>query len=291
MKKVALSLSVGCALLGSTSLFAQSRINLPDLNRRIVRLPVKQQSIALKHQEVAAQEKEFKENLSRAMKYLEKNPEIVGDYIKPTKFKQLKGYFKKGEFKRLKKLDKPIYRVLPGGRLEDKIAFQSDINGLLELGMTLKKGQSDKNIKAVYKKAFQLIHPEKRPVFKSPKLVGRMKTKQAKLHLSKLLKVIGHYQFIPFEPTSPGWKWNCDDEIGQQRVGTGDGANRCKTADFHPDSLFTSSSTSDFPLKYYHTCIKNQASRGTCVSLDSTAALIAKLTQVPRLAWFLIQVW
>ena len=49
-------------------------------------------------------------------------------------------------------------------------------------------------------------------------------------------------------------------------------------ADFLSPSLdFFGSSTSDFPLKYYHTCIKNQASRGTCVSFAINAAVESKL--------------
>lgn len=151
------------------------------------------------------------------------------------------------------------------------------VSDLAELGSSLADSNDLKNINAVYQSAYQLIHPDNRKAFKSPKLVARMKKKEAKANLTLLLEVIGHYTFIPYQPTSPGWKWDCDDEIGQQRVGPGDSAARCETADFHPDSLFTHVKGADFPLKYFHTCIKSQGSRGTCVAFAINAAVESAL--------------
>lgn len=289
MKKVVKVLSLGVTvscLLGAIPTHAQSRVDigrlnprLPDLGRRLPQrpLPKKFQKLALKGEEVQQAEKEHQENLKLAVAFLKKNPKMIANVTNPKLFRKMATLVEQGSFEKLAAMDTPITKYPRGAGEASKVLFTGAVTNLADFGSALKDGNDEKNIKSVYEKAFKLIHPERRAAFKSPKEIFKMPKRKAKLQLAQILKVVGHYTFIPYEPTSPGWKWDCDDEIGQQRVGAGDSANRCEKDEFHPDSLFTHANTTDFPLKYYHTCIKSQGSRGTCVSFAINAAVESAL--------------
>jgi C1A family cysteine protease len=290
MKKVVKALSLGVTvscLLGAIPVHAQSRTDfgrlnprLPDLGRRLPNRPLppmKTQNLTVKGENIQKEEKEFQQNLRLAVAYLKKNPKEVGQVSNPRAFAKIAYLVEKGEFEKLASLDNPIVKYPRGAGEDQKVLFTGAVTNLADLGGALADGNDEQNIKSVYEKAFKLLHPNRRRTFKNPKDVYKLPKKEAKVYLAKVLEVIGHYTFIPYEPTSPGWKWDCDDEIGQQRVGTGDAANRCEKDEFHPDSLFTHSNTTDFPLKYYHTCIKSQGSRGTCVSFAINAAVESAL--------------
>lgn len=282
-KNMVVTLSLGASFIMSADTFAQSRIDFGNgpiarIPRRQLPIPQKpdlRKAIVINGEEIKDLELEYQKTIEVAVAYLLKHPKEVADHIDPKLFKVIAKLVKEGKFEKLSELDKPKVVYARGDKAPK--TFSGPITGLSELGGSLLDSDNEGNIKSIYGKAYSLIHPDKRRAFKSPKLIARMEKREAKLYLVKLLEVVTHYTFIPYEPTSPGWKWDCDDEIGQQRVGSGDDARRCETADFHPDSLVTSSDTRDFPLKYYHTCIKSQASRGTCVSFAINAAVESTL--------------
>lgn len=250
-------------------------INRPILNRP--QRPGKVSSLTLESKELEGQEREKQKHLELAVEYLSKNPSLIKDYISPQSFKVLANLIKKGNKEELKRFDVPKVVYQRGGGEKGKLILQGDVTNLADLGQSLADAEDQKNLLSVYNRAYQLLSPERRVSFKKPEDLKGEKPQTLKLHLSGLAKIIGSIFFKPVEPTSPGWKWNCDDEIGQQRVGTGDDARRCQLGDYHPDSLWKNSSTSTFPLKYYHTCIKSQASRGTCVSFAINAAVESAL--------------
>jgi len=80
-------------------------------------------------------------------------------------------------------------------------------------------------------------------------------------------------KLIPVESTPPeGYPTSCDQEIGDSGLSdyyyNGDlGTKRC---DHHPDGIYNNV---NYPLKYYATCVKNQASRGLCVTFATISAL------------------
>lgn len=284
VKQLSLCLSVSC-LLGAAEVYAQSRTDfgrigprLPDLGRRLPQRPIKKvQEFKVMGEELAAAEEEHQAHLKLAVAHLKKHPKLIADVMNPGMFKKIAALVEQGKFDVLSRYDKPNTHYPRGAGEDKKILLMGSVSNLAEYGSTLADSDNDSNIKSVYASAYKLIHPERRRAFKTPKEVFKLKKSEAKVYLAQVLKVIGHYTFIPYEPTSPGWKWDCDDEIGQQKVGAGDSAGRCQTSEFHPDSLFTHANTTDFPLKYYHTCIKSQGSRGTCVAFAINAAVESAL--------------
>ncbi|GAB4023111.1 MAG: hypothetical protein Fur0010_26310 [Bdellovibrio sp.] len=266
-KAVATLLFSSCFLSSVVQAQALPRIpnRLPDLRLN------KTELMSISPEEVHQQEEEKQAKLQKIVEFLEKNPEVLKDHIDPQKFNMIRTHVKKKEFAKLNEFDKPKARFTR--RAAEPIILQGDLSNLLELADSIEDSDSDQNLKSVYAKAFKLIDPERRKIFKDPTFVQNLNSKEAKLHLAQLLKFVGSGVFKPIEVTSPGWTYSCDDEIGQQYVGAGDAADRCQNSEFHSKSLFKNSSTSDFPLKYYHTCIKNQASRGTCVSFAINAAV------------------
>lgn len=230
----------------------------------------KEEVLRMTSKEVQVIQREYQLSLRTAVEFLEKNPREVPNVMSPKLFSVAAKLIKEGNFEKLSEMD--INRQVKDRRGQ-LLRLQGEITGLSEFGRTLLESENDHNIKSQYEIAYNLILPEQRKRFKDPKVVLNLTKDEAKKELNLLISLIGKLTLIPFKPTSPGWKWDCDDEIGQQRLGAGDSANRCAESNHDPDGLFTNSSTADFPLKYYHTCIKSQGSRGTCVGFAITAAV------------------
>lgn len=271
MKKAVASLLLSSWFL---SLSAEAQVvripqRLPDLRMS------KSELMTISPEEIKEQEETRQKKLQKVIAFLDKNPQFIADHIDPAKFKAIKSLVDKKEFQKLKDFDQPKPHIPRRGK--EPILLQGEISNLLDLADTIEDSESEINLKKLYSKAYSLIGAEQRRIFKDPKFVHGLSAKESQLYVAQILKFIGSAVYVPVEITSPGWKWDCDDEIGQQRVGTGDGADRCEKSEFHSDSLFNSASTADFPLKYYHTCIKNQASRGTCVSFAINAAVESML--------------
>lgn len=224
--------------------------------------------LGLGSREVDAIERDYRFTLRTAVSYLEKNPREIPNVMDPKLFNVAAKLIKEGSFEKLRELD--LNPQVKGTRGE-LLRLQGEITGLSEFGKTLLDSEDEENIKSQYMTAYNLILPAQRRRFKTPEQVLKLKKDEAKKELNLLINWIGKLSLIPFKPTSPGWKWDCDDEIGQQRIGAGDSANRCVEADHDADGLFRNSNTANFPLKYYHTCIKSQGSRGTCVGFAITA--------------------
>lgn len=90
-------------------------------------------------------------------------------------------------------------------------------------------------------------------------------------HLTTKFKNIE--KLIPIESTPPeGYPTSCDQEVGagplNDRYYNGDqGTAACE---HHEDGIFNNV---NYPLKYYATCVKYQASRGLCVTFATISAL------------------
>jgi hypothetical protein len=282
---VTLGALVATSLL-STSTFAQS--NSFDFSGRITRPtrpivtrpfhPVKKKpyKFSVEGKEVTQQEEQKQHYLQLAVEYLQKNPNEISDYMDKRTFKVLAKLIMSGKKEELQRFDAPKVIYQRGGE-KGKLLLQGDVTNLADLGQSLVDANNQKNLLGVYKRAYYLLSRSQRASFKDPKLLTKAKPKLLKLYLTNLGKILTDIRFVPVEPTSPGWKWDCDDEIGQQYNGTGDNARRCQKSDFHPDSLWKNSTSAQFPLKYYHTCIKSQGSRGTCVSFAINAAVESAL--------------
>ncbi len=242
------------ALLLTPSVYAQSQDDAIRLNSK----------------DVAAIEREYRSTLRAAVSYLQKNPREIPNIINPKIFKVAAELIKEGNFEKLRELD--LNPQVKGARGQ-LLRLQGEITGLSEFGKTLLDSENAANIKSQYATAYNLILPVQRRRFKTPAEVLKLKKDEAKKELNLLISLIAKLKLIPFKPTSPGWKWDCDEEIGQQRVGSGDSANRCSDSSLDSDGLFRNSNTADFPLKYYHTCIKSQGSRGTCVGFAINAVV------------------
>ncbi len=246
------------SLIVANPVFAQSRSFAQD---EVLRMTSK---------EVQTIERDYRLTLTTAVSYLEKNPREIPNVINPKLFNVAAKLIKEGNFDKLQEMD--LGRQVKDSRGQ-VLRLQGEITGLSEFGRTLLESENDYNIKSQYEIAYNIILPAQRTRFKTPEEIKKLSKDEAKKELNFLIGLIGKLTLIPFKPTSPGWKWDCDDEIGQQRVGAGDSANRCAEVDHDPDGLFANSNTADFPLKYYHTCIKSQGSRGSCVSFAINAAV------------------
>lgn len=276
-------------LLVSSS-YGQSIPSLPDNPGRVIGRPTRPIitrpvgpvakapfEFTLEEKDLLKDEEEKQSHLKLAVKYLQKNPEEIENYIDKRSFKVLAKLIQSDNREDLKRFDVPKVLYRRGGGENGKLLLQGDVTNLADLGKSLADSENQKNLFKVYKSAFNLLSDSQRVSFKNPRLLQRASSEVLKSNLKQIGKIFRDFQFKPITPTSPGWKWDCDDEIGQQRVGKGDDARRCENSDFHPDSLWKNTSTADFPLKYYHTCIKSQGRRGTCVSFAINAAVESAL--------------
>jgi len=291
MKSVQNNLFVLSAVLTSTFLstatFAQSSLN--DISRQITipRKPIvnrpddfnskKFENFDFSGKEAAEQDEKRIHYLKIAVQYLERNPEEISNYLNRKDYKVLAKLIQTGKIEEINRLDVPKVVYQRGAGEDGKFLLQGDITNLAELGKSLADSQDQKNLFGVYQRAYELLDKKQRLSFRHPKELIDASPKTLQLSLTALAKIFSDLHFVPIQPTSPGWKWDCDDEIGQQYDGQGDRAGRCQSSDFHPDSLWKNTSTADFPLKYYHTCIKSQGSRGTCVSFAINAAVESAL--------------
>lgn len=282
-KLVALGALLTTTLM-TTPTFAQSvsrdftRIGAGRINRPIdFQVGKKTQVLKIEGAEVEDQEESRSHHMKVAVEYLKKNPKEIENYMDQNTFKVLSKLILSGNREELKRFDVPKKVYQRGAGERSKLTLQGDVTNLVDLGQSLLDAEDQKNLLNVYKRAYNILPKRGRVSFKDPEQLKNAKPQELKFLVASIGKFIGTIGFIPVEPTSPGWKWDCDDEIGQQRVGTGDDARRCTNSEFHPDSLWKNSSTAQFPLKYYHTCIKSQASRGTCVSFAINAAVESAL--------------
>lgn len=254
----------------------RGRINLPtDIkNPRIPgRQPGKGAQFSVSEKEVLAEQRQRLQYLSIAVKYFKKNPQEIENHMDLRSYKRIEKLVLEKNLKALEKLDTPKAQYKRGGGENSKFLFNGNVTGLAEFGQTIYDSETRQNLLKVYKQAYSLLNKSQKAAYMSPDRLNNASAKILKSNLLRLHKILRNLKLVPSEDSRSGFKWDCDDEIGQQRVGTGDNARRCEVADYHPDSLWNNTNTADFPLKYYNTCIKSQGSRGTCVSFAITAAV------------------
>lgn len=245
------------------------RITKPKLQTpRLRQLPSAMSKVSISNEAIQAQDKEFQANLNAAIAHLKKNPAEVKSHFKQADFNSIKSMVDKKKYQQVKAWRKPILKPLPGSS-HAKIAFQDPVTSMVELGASLRQQKDPDNIHSVYKLAYSLVDAKYQKKFKAP---SKLK-KSSPLIKGELNKIIAGFKFdwIKVIPAlNTGFKSDCTQETGFQKISDGDGAARCSNDEFHEDSLFKHSS---FPLKYYHTCIKQQGARGTCVAFAITAAV------------------
>lgn len=239
-----------------------------SLNTPVLRRLPSANKLTIDSEKIQKQDQEFQANLQEAVQYLKQNPNEVSAHFKNKDFTAIKSLVDQKKYQQVKAIRRPIMKTLPGSA-HTKIAFQDPVTSMVELGASLRLQKDQDNSHAVYQLAYKLIDDKDKHKFKSPKLIK----KGSPLIRGELKKIVTGFKFdwikvIPGLTT--GFKSDCTQETGYQKISDGDGAARCSNNEFHEDSLFKHSS---FPLKYYHTCIKQQGARGTCVAFAITAAV------------------
>lgn len=272
MKKIVATTLVILPILAQANGLQLKPKKLKKFKSPMVRRISKANMLSVSSAEIKEQEAEFQANLNEALKYLNKNPNQVKAHFKLKDYSNLKGLIQKKQFSKVKGMQKPILKNLPGSA-HMKTNFQDPVTTMAELGASLRAQKDTQNLEKVYQLAYSLVDKNQQKKFKKPILLKNKST----LLKGELQKIVTGFKFnwINLNPSAgTGYQSDCTKEIGYQKISDGDGAVRCSSGEFHEDSLFKNSS---FPLKYYHTCMKQQGARGTCVAFAITAAVESML--------------
>ncbi len=253
------------------SLFSIQQLNAQDLSRidrRIEKIGLK-----INKDEVERETKIKKEKIHIALDFLEKNPRILKERMDLKRFLEIKKVIKSDRIEDLKAIDIGKIMEVRHDKKGLKVELMSDLKMLEDLGQSIIDASDSKNLVKVYRNSYDLLDQKTKEALIDPMKLESLSLEEIRMNLNRLLEIIKNHRFPPVKKESPGFTYKCDEEIGQEHIGVGDGANRCLDSEFHADSLYKNSSATDFPLKYYHTCIKNQANRGTCVSFAINGVL------------------
>lgn len=256
----------------SSPLFAQSidvnrgiRIDRDQL--RVVK-PVragKVSKVSLGTEQLQSQEKEVMLDLKAAVAYFEKHPKEIENHLSMREYKIMKELIAKGDLEALEK------KFGAKKDKESKQMFLGAFAAMKEVGGSYRLENDQENLLQQYQNIYSHLGKDLQAKFAHPKKFVRFQFKRQKAIFAQLLAIAGEINwYVPVDPKPNAYKEDCTDELGVEVGANGDDARRCLDSEFHADGLFHNN---DFGLKYYHTCIKSQGARGTCVSFAINAAI------------------
>lgn len=215
---------------------------------------------------------EAKRALRTALRFLRRNPELRGNYLRP-------------EFSRERMAEDIPVQILDGNGGELLTRLHSDKSLLIDLGTSLRWDKDRENMLRLYTKLFALLPAEITKNLRKPGDVQKLGTRGVKINMIRMadeirarpdtiLDILGVGQLAEFLNNPIGL---CPLELGFEVAGSdSEQSERCLLADYNPDGLVVNE---DFALKDDLTCIKNQGSRGTCAA-HAIAATVESLEMV-----------
>ncbi len=227
-------------------------------------------------QEDAALAEEEKSTLRRALDYLARNPQKISDYIETDDFQSLRQAVNEGSLERwLANYPQPTFRM--DGR---EIMLDSSYVALLELGDQLLAQEDPGQMVKLYARVFRMVDERERRRFPRPGAFSRLSAEESRSTLRRIMRLVRSGSDNGGGDNGDGssrppvqWAASCAQEIGASSS-LSDGAARCADNEYHANSIFWNSS---FPLKYKHTCIKQQGRRGTCVAFSINSLMESHL--------------
>lgn len=208
-----------------------------------------------------------------AFDFLDNNPKLIEDYISQKEYERIRGYLDSQSLDQY--FDNLQAPVVAARDKQEAITLNPEVSGLLELGHSLILSGNHTHLVRQYRQLYDILPQKYRQGLTHPLIARRMNVQELRRLVTEISVVI---DFAPFEPPnnqvrpSRSFVYDCSRETGYYTARDGDRARRCRPGQFVSDSLFENS---QFPLKNFHTCIKSQGRRGTCVAFAIAAAIEA----------------
>jgi C1A family cysteine protease len=235
------------------------------------------QSIVVEEKELKQIESENLKSLEIAIKYLEKNPMMISQYVDPMEFKKIQTAVKEKSFDKYLLTVKPILAVKKDryGKPQE-VTLDPDYIVLQNIGTNINDFYQIENIQRLYSELYESTPQREQYQFLTPNEVLKLDLVKA-LEAFKILTssqekiqlqaerdytpILARMNVIP----AP----NCSTEVGFNET-NGDQSDWCSSAEFHPESLLK---FSRMVMNRDMTCVKNQGARGSCVSFAINAAV------------------
>jgi hypothetical protein len=142
------------------------------------------------------------------------------------------------------------------------------------LADTIRTFPTQENQLAVYRQLWDFAHERLDPSLPSPDDMAEAPADELAAmnrSISEQSNVAEQEASYPGEGLSASYPSRCSNEIG-----SGDGTDGSGYCRHTPGGLY---STATWPLKYFDTCVKNQANRGACVAFATTAGREMRVAQ------------
>lgn len=205
---------------------------------------------------------------NRAIKFLDENWKEKNSRFKTdAEYIAFKNAFLKGEFSASKFItnnDQTRNLKTPFASLED-------------LGFSLLSEENFQNRLEAYRNIYELLPRDLHDILVPPNEIRDLNGVEYNFTIVyNFLQSNAERPSFEINPYPENYEPNCEDEIGYQAPmstsanDVADNAARCDVRDYHQNGLFLNN---DYALKYNTTCIKDQASRGSCVSFTINAAI------------------
>ncbi len=222
----------------------------------------------------------------KAIEFLDKNPKHISEIMDPREYRQLRHAVLNDSFDEYIAKQKPRSMYIRGAEGQrERVMLNPTYINFVDFAYNLKASNDQEQIVRLYTRLYQTLPLKYRNLAERPRTVQRSNLRMAQSYLDRLMNLIGRIDWSSIgdgddddqDDRPVGWVFDCSKEIGTNPntpITRGDRARRCQDSQFHSTSLFKNSS---FPLKYYHTCIRSQGSRGTCVSFAINSILASHL--------------
>jgi hypothetical protein len=155
------------------------------------------------------------------------------------------------------------YVVTQGGRYQRAVVAE-----------TIRRFPTQENQLAVYRQLYDFAHEHLDPSLPAPDDVADESAEELESRNRAITDRVDDAEAaapLPGETLPAFFPSRCSNEIG-----SGDGTDGAGYCQHKPDGLWR---TATWPLKYYATCTKDQANRGTCVSFATTAGREIRVAQ------------
>jgi C1A family cysteine protease len=234
-------------------------------------------SILIDEKESKSIEMKSLKSLDIAIKYFEKNPSLISQYVDPAEFKKIQIAVRENAFEKYITTVQPIVvqKKLRNGKTQE-ITLDPDYIILQNIGTNILDFYEIENIQRLYVELYEATPVREQYQFSSPAQVLKLDLAKALAEFKRLASAQEKFQLQAEREALPVILRmntvpapNCSTEIGYDAI-NGDQANWCSTSEFHPESLLK---FSRMAMNRDLTCIKNQGARGSCVSFAINAAV------------------